>query len=142
MPQPFTYQSATRDYEAFLEVLKAISGLATWNQCYTMTRSVFMVFRSHVPPQVAMDFAQSLPAVLRAIFIEDWNLSAPIRPFPDVATLSAEVRAIREAHNFSTPNAIAEVATALRHAMKAEDFATMMQKLPADAAAFWRAGQG
>ena len=38
MPQPFTYRSATTDYEAYLNDLLAISGLTTWNQCYTMTR--------------------------------------------------------------------------------------------------------
>ena len=86
-----------------------------------------------------MDFAQSLPAVLRAIFIEDWTLSDPTTPFPDRETLTREVQAIREAHNFSTPNAIAEVALALRHAMKAEDRGFMLQKLPPEARDFWRA---
>ena len=38
MPQPFTYRSATTDYEAYLNDLLAISGLTTWNLCYTMTR--------------------------------------------------------------------------------------------------------
>ena len=134
---PFTYQSATRDFEAYLDGLRTISGLATRNQCYTMTRSVFLVFRAHVAAQAAMDFAQFLPAVLRAIFIEEWDLDAPVTPFPAAAVLSAEVRAIREAHNFSTPTAISEVAEALRHAMKPEDHAAMLAKLPAEAARFW-----
>jgi uncharacterized protein (DUF2267 family) len=137
MPQPFTYQSASADYETYLNDLLTISGLATWNQCYTMTRAVFIVFRSHVPPQLAMEFVQSLPAVLRAIFIEDWNLSQPAVPFPDHETLTKEVQAVREAHNFSTPNAIAEVALALKHAMKAEDYRSMLKRLPADARDFW-----
>ena len=137
MPQPFTYQSASADYETYLGDLLAISGLATRNQCHTMTRSVFIVFRAHVAPQVAMDFAQSLPAVLRAIFIEDWKLSDPVTPFPDRETLTTEVHAVREAHNFSTPNAIAEVALALKHAMKAEDYRFMLDRLPADARDFW-----
>jgi uncharacterized protein (DUF2267 family) len=81
MPMPFTYRSATEDYEKYLEDLRAISMLQTWNQCYTMTRSVFHVFRSHVEPQVAL---------------------------------------------------------ALRHAMKKEDYELMLKKLPPDAAAFWR----
>jgi len=137
MPMPFTYQSATRDFEAYLDDLRTISGLATRNQCYTMTRSVFLVFRAHVPSQAAIDFAQFLPAVLRAIFIEEWNLAATVTPFPDAVTLAAEVCAIREAHNFSTPTAIREVAEALRHAMKPEGHAAMLAKLPADAKGFW-----
>jgi uncharacterized protein (DUF2267 family) len=138
MPMPFTYRSATEDYEKYLEDLRAISMLQTWNQCYTMTRSVFHVFRSHVEPQVALDFAQMLPAVLRAIFVEDWDLSAKITPFPDIAARAAEVKAIRADHNFSTDTAIAEVALALRHAMKKEDHEFIMRKLPPDAAAFWK----
>jgi uncharacterized protein (DUF2267 family) len=72
MPMPFAYRSASADFEKFIEDLLAISSLATSNQCYTQTRSVFLVFRSHVEPQVALDFANALPPVLRAIFIEDW----------------------------------------------------------------------
>jgi uncharacterized protein (DUF2267 family) len=136
---PFTYQSASADFERYLTDLLAISGLTTRNQCYTMTRSVFLVFRSHVAPQLALDFAQALPAVLRAIFVEDWDLSAPVAPFPDRDQLTREVHAIREAHNFSTPGAIREVATALRRAMKPEDHRAMLHHLPPEAAAFWAA---
>jgi uncharacterized protein (DUF2267 family) len=138
MPMPFTYRSATEDYEKFLHDLLSISMLQTWNQCYTMTRSVFHVFRSHVEPQVAMDFAQALPAVLRAIFVEDWDLSAKVTPFPSAAALTAEVKAIRADHNLSTDIAIVEVALALRHALKKEDYELMLKKLPPDAAIFWR----
>lgn len=139
MPQPFAYRNASTGYEAYLADLLEISGLTTWNQCYTMTRAVFMVFRAHVAPQVAMDFAQGLPAVLRAIFIEDWDLSQPVTPFPDRDTLTKEVHAIREAHNFSTPNAIADVALALKRAMKAEDYRFMIENLPPDAVGYWTA---
>jgi uncharacterized protein (DUF2267 family) len=138
MPMPFTYRSATQDFEAYLDDLRNISGLNSWNQVYTMTRAVFIVFRAHVAPQVAMTLAQALPAVLRAIFIEDWDLAAPVTPFADRATLTAEVHAIRAEHNFSTPGAIREVALALRHAMKAEDHAFMLGKLPPEARAFWQ----
>jgi uncharacterized protein (DUF2267 family) len=137
MPMPFTYQSATNDFEAFLDNLLTISGLTTRNQAYTMTRAVFIVFRSHVAPQVALDFAQSLPAVLRAIFIENWKLAGPVLPFPDRETLTHEVLSIREAHNFSTPNAIAEVSAALRRAMKPEDWERAIDSLPAAARHFW-----
>ncbi|MGB9140680.1 MAG: DUF2267 domain-containing protein, partial [Aestuariivirga sp.] len=82
MPMPFAYRGASADFEKFIEDLLAISSLTTSNQCYTQTRSVFLVFRSHVEPQVAIDFANALPPVLRAIFIEDWNLASPVTPMP------------------------------------------------------------
>ena len=138
MPMPFAYRSATKDFEKFLEDLLSVSSLATSNQCYTQTRAVFLVFRSHVEPQVALDFANALPPVLRAIFIEDWNLAAPVTPMPGKERLLAEVKAIREAHNFSTDTAIAEVALALRRNMNKLDYDLMLQKLPAEAAQFWK----
>jgi len=138
MPMPFAYRTATADFEAFLNDLQAISMLQTWHQCFQTLRAVFLVFRSHVPPQVAMDFAQSLPAVLRAIFIEDWDLSAPTLPFSSPQDLLHEVLAVRRDHNLSPPTAIADVARALRNAMKPEDHAFMLSRLPPDAAAFWR----
>ncbi len=138
MPMPFAYRSVTKDFEKFLEDLLSVSSLATSNQCYTQTRAVFLVFRSHVEPQVALDFANALPPVLRAIFIEDWNLAAPVTPMPGKERLLAEVKAIREAHNFSTDTAIAEVALALRRNMNKLDYDLMLQKLPAEAAQFWK----
>ena len=138
MPMPFAYRSASADFEKFIEDLLAISSLATSNQCYTQTRSVFLVFRSHVEPQVALDFANALPPVLRAIFIEDWNLTSPVTPIPDKEKLLAEVKAVREAHNFSTDTAIADVALALRRNMNELDYDLMLQKLPAEVAQFWK----
>ena len=139
MTIPSAYRSATQDFEKFLEDLLAISSLATSNQCYTQIRSVFLVFRSHVEPQVALDFANALPPILRAIFIEDWNLASPVTPMPGKEKLRAEVKAIREAHNFSTDTAIAEVALALHRNMNELDYNLMLKNLPAEAATYWKA---
>jgi uncharacterized protein (DUF2267 family) len=138
MPMPFAYRSATKDFEKFLEDLLVISSLATSNQCYTQTRAVFLVFRSHVEPQVALDFANTLPPVLRAIFIEDWNLASPVTPMPGREKLLVELKAIREAHNFSTNTAITEVAAALRQNMNELDYGLMLRNMPAEAAQFWK----
>ena len=89
-------------------------------------------------PQVALDFANALPPVLRAIFIEDWNLASPVTPMPGKEKLRAEVKAIREAHNFSTDTAIAEVALALHSNMNELDHGLLLKNLPAEAAAYWK----
>ena len=138
MTIPSAYRSTTQDFEKFLKDLLAISSLATSNQCYTQTRSVFLVFRSHVEPQVALDFANALPPVLRAIFIEDWNLASPVTPMPGKSELLAEVKSVREAHNLSTDTAIAEVALALRQNMNELDYGLMLKNLPAEAAMYWK----
>jgi uncharacterized protein (DUF2267 family) len=138
MPMPFNYRSATEDYEAFLREVMALGLLQTSNQAYQAIRAVFHVFRSHVERQTAMDFAQFLPAVLRAIFVEEWDLSAAITPFPDQSALLREVMAVRPDHNVSPESAIHDVAAALRKALKKEDYALMLKKLPPAAREFWR----
>jgi len=137
MPMPFNYRSATPDYEAFLRDVINLGLLQTTNQAYQATRAVFHVFRSHVLPQVALDFAQFLPAVLRAIFVEEWDLASATTPFPDPETQLKEVMSIRPDHNVSPPSAIHDVAVALRNALKKEDYALMMKNLAADARQFW-----
>ncbi|MEO6610217.1 MAG: DUF2267 domain-containing protein [Aestuariivirga sp.] len=139
MPMPFNYRSATPDFEAYLNDVMELGLLQTSNQAYQATRAVFHVFRSHVERQVAMDFAQFLPAVLRAIFVEDWNLGAPVTPFSDPDQLLKEVLAVRPDHNVSPPSAIHDVAVALRNCLKAEDHALMLKNLPLDARHYWTA---
>jgi uncharacterized protein (DUF2267 family) len=138
MPLPQEYWLATRDFERFIEDLKAASMLTTSNQCYTMARSTLHVFRSHVTIKQALAFAALLPPVLRAIFVEDWDPDLPVTPFPNRKTLTDEVKAIRGDHNFSTDDAISEVATALRQHVNLADFERLLAAMTEDARAFWR----
>ena len=48
------------------------------------------------------------------------------------------MKAIREAHNFSTDTAIAEVAVALRQNMNESDYDLMLKSLPSEAATYWK----
>jgi uncharacterized protein (DUF2267 family) len=43
---------------------------------YTMTQGVFQVFRRRLNVTEALRFADTLPPVLRAIFVADWNPAA------------------------------------------------------------------
>jgi uncharacterized protein (DUF2267 family) len=137
MPMPFAYRSATEDYEKFLDDLQRITMLQTWHQAYQTLRAVLIVFRNHVPPQVTINFAQSLPVVLRAILIEDWDLAAEVTPFPNRTALQREVECIRPDHNISPATAIGDVALVLRRAMKPEDYSRMLANLPEAARPFW-----
>lgn len=138
MTVPIEFKTAGVDFERFLTELRRLSMLATRNQCYAMARAVLMVFRSHMEPQTALNFANELPPVLRAIFVTDWNLTAPVLPFPTRERLTDEVLSVREEHNTAPRTAISDVAAALKSVMNPLDHARMIGNLPPDAAAFWR----
>ena len=137
MPMPQEYFHASHDFEKFMNDVKRISMLASHHQCYTMVEAVLHTFRSHLDPQDALRFAAFLPPVLRAIFVDEWDLSKPATPFPDRVALQQEVLGLRSRHNMSTETAIEDVAQALRLNVDTRDFEHMLAKLPEDAARFW-----
>lgn len=136
MTVPQEYWRASKDFEAFMTDLKAISMLATHNQCHAMLRAVLHVFRSHLEVAQALAFASVLPPVLRAIFVEDWQ-DLTFTPFPDDHALQAEVMAVRPHHNFSTDTAISDVARALRRHVDENAFDRALADLPEPARRFW-----
>ena len=138
MPMPQAYFHASRDFEMFMEALKRISMLQTTHQCYTMLEAVLHAFRAHLTAREALAFAHHLPPVIRAIFVDDWDMDQPVSPFPDRAGLQREILALRNNHNLSTPTAMEDVAAALRETMDGEDFARMIAVLPEAGAALWR----
>ncbi len=135
IPQDITH--ATRQFDAFMVDLMAISMLTTSNQGYHMTRAVLHVFRSHLEVGQALAFADVLPPILRAIFVEQWRPADPT-PFPDREALQAEVMQVRRDHNTSTPTAIADVAAALRRYVDVKEFERVLSTLPEGAKDFWR----
>lgn len=52
--------------------------------------------------------------------------------------MNKEVKLLRPNHNFSTDNAINEVAKALRKNIDEELFDKILQKLPIEAKEFWK----
>lgn len=139
MPMPMEYQQASADFERFLASARDAAGLATRNQTYTMVQGVLQAFRARLTLRDALRFADVLPPVLRAIFVADWDVDAPLRPFSDRAAMTREVQALRADHNFAPDTAIADVAAALRAAVDADAFERVLRQLPAEAAAFWHA---
>jgi uncharacterized protein (DUF2267 family) len=138
MPMPQAYFQASRDFEAFMEALKRISLLQTTHQCYTMVEAVLHALRGHMSLHEALAFADRLPPVLRAIFVSDWDVDAPIRPVTDRAGLQREILGLRHNHNLSTPTALEDVGAALRETMGRDEFGLLLDALPADLARFWR----
>jgi uncharacterized protein (DUF2267 family) len=105
MPMPLEYRQASADFDAFMKDLVATSMIQTSHQAYTMLQAVLQVFRHRLTVGQAIAFANVLPPVLRAIFVSDWDVEAPVKPFVDRDALMREVRAFRHEHNLSTETA-------------------------------------
>ncbi len=137
MTVPMEYQHAGEVFERFLQRAREQSGLATRNQTYTMVQAVLLVFRRRLDIRQAIAFAGVLPPVLRAVFVADWDLDAPVLPFADRATLTREVQALRRDHNFAPDSAIADVAAALWLVCDRQALQNVLQGLPEGAVSFW-----
>jgi uncharacterized protein (DUF2267 family) len=136
MPMPWTYRQASCEWQAFLADAKEAMGLASDNAAFTAVEGVLFAFRRRLTPQQAIDFAQVLPAVLRALFVADWQLGDPAPPGTR-ADWTAEAQALRPHHNLTPPHCVAATAWALRRAILRDDLDRALSRLPAFAAEFW-----
>lgn len=138
MPVPMEYKRASEQFEKFLVDARDNAMLQTTHQSYTMVQGVLQVFRHRLDAKEALLFADVLPPLLRALFVADWNLDEPRRPFGDRAAMTKEVQALRPDHNVSPDSAIRDVARALQRAVDADALDRVLARLPDGAAAFWR----
>lgn len=136
MPMPWTYRQATREWQAFLAEARSAMDLETDNLAFTAVEGVLRAFRRRLTPQQALDFAQVLPAVLRALFVADWQLGDPVPPGTR-ADWTREARALRPRHNLTPETCVAATALALRKSVLREDLDRALSRLPAFAADFW-----
>ncbi|THF54102.1 DUF2267 domain-containing protein [Allorhizobium terrae] len=137
MPMPMEYRHASEQFDAFMEAVQERSGLATRNQTYTMVQGVLQVFRARLAVAEAISFAQVLPAVLRAIFVSEWDVSRSIKLFGSREEMTQEVKGLRRDHNFSPDTAIADVAFVLRQSVDPVAFQRVLNELSPEASAYW-----
>jgi len=137
MPMPWTYRHASREFRAFLDDAKDRMGLDSDNMAYTAVDGVFRTFRRRLTPAQGILFASALPCVLAAIFIRDWDVTAPPVPFASREDMTREAQALRPHHNLTPENAIEATAFALWRVMNGADLTRVLQKLPTEARAFW-----
>jgi len=138
MPVPMEYKRASEQFEKFLVDARNNAMLQTTHQSYTMVQGVLQVFRRRLDVKEALLFADILPPLLRALFVADWNLDEPRRPFGDRIAMTQEVQSLRPDHNVSPDSAIRDVARALRQAVDSEALDRVLGRLPDGAVAFWR----
>jgi len=137
MTIPSEYQRATVEFERFMIDARDEAGLATTNMAWNMVVGVFRAFRRRLSVQEAMRFANVLPAVLRAIFVADWDFHDPQTPFEQRESLVDEVRSVRREHNFSPDSAVQAVAYALLRNVDTQALIKVLHDLPAGAVEFW-----
>jgi uncharacterized protein (DUF2267 family) len=137
MPVPSEYQRATDEFYKLLMDAREVAGLATTNQAYTMVQGVFRAFRRRLELEQAIRFLSILPVGARALFVADWDVDEPRRPFEDLAVMTKEVQGLRSEHNFAPETAIRDVATALRRNVDATTFERVLATLPVGASRFW-----
>jgi uncharacterized protein (DUF2267 family) len=77
MPLPQEYQRAGDEFYNFLTELRELSNVGSSHQAYTMLQGVFLVFRRRLSVADAIRFANPLLAVLRSLFVADWDTNQP-----------------------------------------------------------------
>lgn len=102
-----------------------------------MVQAVFLAFRRRLTPAEGIRFAQTLPAMARALFVAGWDPAQAVVPFVDPAALTREVQAVRQHHNFAPDSCIADVAAAVRACVDEQAFERCLADLPVEACAFW-----
>lgn len=138
MTIPVEYQRATDHFHQFLSDARDAAGLETVNQAYTMTQGVLQAFRRRLEIGEAIRFSNVLPADIRALFVSDWNLDEPKRPFEDRAAMTNEVQSLRPLHNYAPESSIRDVAVALRHNVDESALDRVLETLPEAARQFWQ----
>ncbi|ABC90979.1 hypothetical conserved protein [Rhizobium etli CFN 42] len=138
MTMPSEYRSASADFDAYLDDIRADTLIDSRNAIYTVTQGVFQTFRRRLDIEEAIRFANLLPPVLRAIFVADWDPDEVKRPFEDRRAMTREVQSLRGDHNFSPDTAIRDVAAAVRKQVDETAFDRVLQTLPDGAEEFWR----
>lgn len=137
MPMPWTYRQASREWSAFLTEARSAMNLESDNATYTAVEGVLRAFRRRLTPQQAVDFAQVLPSVLRALFIADWKFDEGPLPPGSRSDWTAEAMALRPHHNLTPPNCVEATALALRKSVLREDLDRVLAALPPFATDFW-----
>lgn len=124
-------------FRAFLQDAMLELDQDTSHRAYHSVVGVLRAFRERLTVQQALDFAEVLPAVLRAIFVSSWVVASKPKPFGSHLEQSLDVRSVQRDHNFAPDNAIPSVARALRRHVDQASLERALAKLPPEARSFW-----
>lgn len=137
MPMPFTYRHATDEWRRYLAAMRARTLIDSDNTIYTATEALFRAFRSRVPADRTLAFGDELPAVMRAILVWRWDITAPLLPWAPRQDIEAEIRGFRQAHNVSPPGILDDLVWGIRREVRAIDFDRVLATMAPEARALW-----
>jgi uncharacterized protein (DUF2267 family) len=137
MPVPAEYERASDQFYKLLIDARDSAGLGSTHQAYTMVQGVLQVFRRRLDTRESIRFAATLPPLVRALFVIDWEVDEPRRGFEDRADMTREVQSLRAAHNFAPDTAIKDVARSLKGYVDEAEFDRILATLPDGAIEFW-----
>lgn len=137
MTWPSQYQRASIEFERFMVAARDAAGLQTTNQAWNMVDGVLRAFRRRLTVEQALRFADCLPPVLRALFVEDWHPQRSPAPLATREEILEEVRSVRHEHNFSPPNAVEAVVAALRVCVEPAALERGLSAVPDAVKTFW-----
>jgi uncharacterized protein (DUF2267 family) len=101
-----------------------------------MVQGVLLALRRRLTVAETIEFANVLPPLLRALFLDAWQPNDEPAPFSAREQITEEVRSLRAEHNFSPDNAIEAVAFALRDSVDEGALKRVLAKLPPQASLF------
>jgi len=136
MPMPWTYRHAGKEWSRFLGDIREAMGTPSDNVAYTAAEGTLSAFRARLTVEQVAGFAQVLPAIPRALFVQGWQLASP-RPWADRASYLAEALSLRKNHNFANDRALEAVSYALHRAVGAEALMRALDGIGPQARAFW-----
>lgn len=137
MPMPFTYRHATDEGRRYLAAMRARTRVESDNVIYTATDGLFRAFRARVPADRVLAIGDQLPCVMRAVLVWRWDIAAPLRPWASRAEIEAEIRALRQAHNFAPPGILDDLVWGIRREVRAVDFDRVLRTMAPEAQALW-----
>jgi uncharacterized protein (DUF2267 family) len=138
MTVPSDYTQAGRVFDQLLTDISDICNVGTRHQAYAVLFAVLRVFRHRLTAEEIMIFADCLPAMLRAMFVNGWSPREERRPFATLEDYDREARAIRSNHNLMPEGSFRMVATLVRVRCIPLAFDDSIKRLRPEVRQFWR----
>lgn len=136
MPMPQVFQRAGEEFTRFMVMARDYSGLQTTHMAWNMVVGVLHAYRKRLTIAQVISFSRALPPHVAAIFLTEWVPDIP-KAVGTTEDWFEDVRAVRTAHNFSPPCAVAAVSQALWELLGEDGMAKALADQPKWASAFW-----
>ena len=140
MPMPQEITQASKQFMELLGDLKEGSFLQTHNQSYAMLRAVLHEFRKYMTIGQAIAFANGLPTIVRAIFVENWKPAAqPSAPLSRRDFVDAVITRLSP-HHVPPDSIVSDVFALLAARGEPAKIADVIDSLPTELKQLWDEG--